>query len=149
MTTYVYVRKEPVRFDFVSVPDFSSKIHRFVSVRFGKLIFPVRRGSACAFRTRRGSDRTRFRVRFRPVPEFIKRFGSARFGRFGSVSYSFLVYVWSVSVMYMAIGLGSVEKYKINKSRTHIKQGIGSVEPTRRCTPHGSRGASGHRRNAL
>ena len=39
---------------FVSVPDFS-KIHRFGSVRFGKSCFPVRRGTACVFRTRRGS----------------------------------------------------------------------------------------------
>ena len=44
---------------------------RFGSVRFGTNIFPVRRGSACVFRMRRGSVRfgsVRFRVRFRPVP---------------------------------------------------------------------------------
>ena len=39
---------------FVSVPD-SSKMNRFGSVRFGNLCFPVRRGSACVFRKRRGS----------------------------------------------------------------------------------------------
>ena len=44
----------PVR--FVSVPDFS-KIHRFGSVRFGQTSFPVRRGSAGVFGTRRGSVR--------------------------------------------------------------------------------------------
>ena len=52
---------------FVSVPDFS-KIYQFGSVRFGHLHFPVRRGSACAFRPRRGSVRfgsVRFRVLFR------------------------------------------------------------------------------------
>ena len=45
--------------------------------------FPGRRGSACAFRTRRGSVRfgsVCFHVRFRPVPKFN---GSVRFGRFG------------------------------------------------------------------
>ena len=56
---------------FVSVPDFS-KINRFGSVRFGSVrfgnrCFPVRRGSACVFRTRRGSV----------------RFGSVRPVRFG------------------------------------------------------------------
>ena len=48
--------------------------NRFGSVRFGKCFFPVRRGSACVFRTRRGSVRfgaVRFRVRFRPVPEWF------------------------------------------------------------------------------
>ena len=59
--------------------------HRFGSVRFGLFIVPVRRGSACAFRLRRGSVRfgsVRFRVRFRPVPKLNV---SVRFGRFGSV----------------------------------------------------------------
>ena len=54
-----------------------SKHHRFGSVRF--VFFPVRRGSACVFRTRRGSARfglVRFRVRFRRVPELN---GSVRF----------------------------------------------------------------------
>ena len=62
--------------------------HRFGSVRFGQLILPVRRGSACIFRlgpVRLGSV---------PLPVHagseIKQFGSVRFGRFGSVSYSFL-----------------------------------------------------------
>ena len=71
---------------FVSVPDFS-KINRFGSVRFGNVFFPVRRGSACVFRTRRGSVRfgsVRFRVRFRPVPELN---GSVRFGSAGSVRF--------------------------------------------------------------
>ena len=69
---------------FVSIPDFSSKIHRFGSVRLGQVIFPVRHGSACAFRTRRGSVRfgSIRRVRFRPVPKLS---GSVRFGRFGTV----------------------------------------------------------------
>ena len=74
---------------FVSVLDFS-KIDRFASVRFGQIYFPVRRGSACVFRTRRGSVRfgsVQFRVRFRPVPDLN---GSVRPVRFGSVSYSFL-----------------------------------------------------------
>ena len=80
---------------FVSVPDFS-KINRFGSVRFGKLFVPVRRGSACVFRTRRGSVRfgsVRFRVRFRPVPELNGSVRPIRFGRFGSV-YSFLDMLW-------------------------------------------------------
>ena len=71
---------------FVSVPDFS-KINRFASVRFGNVFFPVRRGSACVFRTRRGSVRSgsvRFHVRFRPVPELN---GSVRFGSAGSVRF--------------------------------------------------------------
>ena len=61
---------------FVSAPDFSKLIG---SVRFGQICFPVRRDSACAFRTRRGSVRfgsVRFRVRFRPVPKLN---GSVRF----------------------------------------------------------------------
>ena len=71
---------------FISVPDFS-KIVRFGSVRFGKLHFPVRRGSACVFRTRRGSVQfgsVRFRVRFRPVPKLK---ASVRFGLAGSVRF--------------------------------------------------------------
>ena len=75
---------------FVSVPDFSNN-HRFGSVRFGQLFVPVRRGLACIFRTGRGSvwfSSVCFRVRFWPVPEFD---GSVRFGRFGSVSYSYLM----------------------------------------------------------
>ena len=72
---------------FVLVPDFS-KIHRFRSVRFGQLFVPVRRGSACVFRRRRGSVRfgsVRFRVRFRPVPELIS--SSVRFVSAGSVRF--------------------------------------------------------------
>ena len=69
---------------FVSVPDFST-IHRFGSVRFGQIFFPVRRGSDCVFRTRRGSVRfgsVRLRVRNQSVLELSGsvRFGSARFG---------------------------------------------------------------------
>ena len=74
---------------FVSVPDFS-EIHCFGVVRLGQICFPVRRISACAFRTRRGSVRlgsARFRVQFRQVPELN---GSVRFGSADSVSYSFL-----------------------------------------------------------
>ena len=73
-----------------------SKFHRFGSVRFGNWNFQVPRGSARVFRTRRGSVRfgsIRFRARFRPVPKLD---GSARFGRFGSVSYSFLLYSYIV-----------------------------------------------------
>ena len=50
-------------------------------------------GLAYVFRTRSGSVRfgsVRFRVRFRPVPELN---GSVRFGRFGSVSCSFMPYI--------------------------------------------------------
>ena len=84
-------------FLFVSVPDFS-KSNRFGSVRFGELNFPFRRGSACVFRTRRGS--VWFGSFPRPVPagSRIKRFGSVRFGRFGSAYYSFLLCIiacWS------------------------------------------------------
>ena len=64
-------------------------------VRFGNWYFPVRHGSACAFRMCRSSLRVgwvrfhvRFRVRFRPVPESN---GSARPVRFSSISYSFLI----------------------------------------------------------
>ena len=69
-----------VRFD--SVPELSN-IHRFSSVRFGKSIFPVRRGSACVFRTRSGP--VRFGSVPRPVPagSRITRFGSVRPVRFG------------------------------------------------------------------
>ena len=75
---------------FVSVPDFS-KMNRFGSVRLGILVSPVRRGSACAFQTRRGS--VRFGSVPRPVPagSGIERFGSVRLGRSGSVSYFFLM----------------------------------------------------------
>ena len=85
-------QEEPGSVRFVSVTDFST-IDRFSSVRFGKFIFPVRRGSACAFRMRRGSVRfgsVRFRVRFRLVPKLS---GSVWFG---SVSYSFLDYFNSI-----------------------------------------------------
>ena len=77
--------------EIVSVPDFS-KIHWFGSIRFGQLSFPLRRGSACVFRTRRGSVRfgsVRFRLQFRPVPELIV---SVRFGSAGSVR--FLIPSW-------------------------------------------------------
>ena len=76
---------------FVAVPD---SFRKFIgSVRFGSVrqtYFPVRRGSACVFRTRRGSVRLGS-VRFlRPVPagSRIQRFGSLRFGRYGSISNS-------------------------------------------------------------
>ena len=84
---YIYTLEGAGSIRFISVPEFS-KMYRFVSVRFGNDIFPVRRGSACVFRTcsvRFGS--VRFRVRFRPVPDLN---GSVRFGRFGSVAHSFL-----------------------------------------------------------
>ena len=67
---------------FVSVPDFS-KIHRFGSVCFGYLCFPVRRGSACVFRTRLGSVRFGSVPRPGPAGSRINRFGSVRPVRFG------------------------------------------------------------------
>ena len=92
------VRKEPVRFDSFRLRT-CSRIHRFISVR--KLFFPgstrfglrfsdaswlgpVRFASSIQFPEVSLSG---FRVRFRPIPELT---GSVRFGRFGSVSYSFL-----------------------------------------------------------
>ena len=89
---------------FVSVPNFST-IHRFGSVRFGsvrfgKYIFPVRRGSACIFRTFRSSVRfgsVRFRVRFWPVPELHI---SVRFGSVWSVRCGFLFLHESLDVMH-------------------------------------------------
>ena len=88
---YIYIythvhRKKTLRFDSFRFRTFS-KIHRFGSFRFGNVFFPVRRGSACAFLTRRGSVRfgsVRLRVRFRPVPELH---GSIRFGSAGSVRF--------------------------------------------------------------
>ena len=75
---------------------FENSSVRFGSIRFGseKIIFPIWRGSACVFRTRRGS--VRFGSVPRPVPAGSRsnqtvRFGSVPFGRFGSVSYSFRV----------------------------------------------------------
>ena len=78
-------RKEPVRFDSFWFRTFRKFIG---SVQFGQLFAPVRRGSVCLFRTRRGSVRfglVRFRVRFRPVPKLKAsvRFGSVRPVRFG------------------------------------------------------------------
>ena len=61
-------RKEPVRFDSFRFRTFWN--HRFGSLRFEKIIVPVRCGSACVFRTRSDSVRfgsVRFRVRF-PIP---------------------------------------------------------------------------------
>ena len=69
----VYVREEPVRFDscrFRFSVFFLKSSVRFGSVRFGsvrQLILPIRCGSVCVFRTRRGSVRfgsVRFRLRF-------------------------------------------------------------------------------------
>ena len=85
----ISIRKETVRFDSFRFQTFRKLIG---SVRFGSEMYfsPVRRGLACIFRTRRGS--VRFGSVPRPVPagSGIKRFGSVRFGRFGSVSHSFL-----------------------------------------------------------
>ena len=72
-------RKESLRFDSFRFRTF----RKIYSLRFGNLFPPIRRGSACVFRTRRGSIRfssTRFRVGFRPVPELS---GSVRPVRFG------------------------------------------------------------------
>ena len=77
-------RKEPVRFDSVRL----RTSRQFIgSVRFGQICFPVRRGSACAFRTCRDSVRfgsVRFRVRFWPVPKLTD---SAPLGSAGSVRF--------------------------------------------------------------
>ena len=81
--------KEPLRFDSFRFRTFS-KIDRFGSVRFGKVVSTVRRGSACALRTRRGSvlsGSVRFRVRFRPIPKLN---GSVRFGSIRPVRFGFL-----------------------------------------------------------
>ena len=75
------------RFDSFGSELFEILSVRFGSVRFGQSNLPVRRGSACAFRTRRGSvwfGSVRFHVRFRPVPELN---GSDRFGSAGSVRF--------------------------------------------------------------
>ena len=86
------IRKEMVRFDTFRFRTFRKLIGsvRFGSVRFGNSIVPVRRGSACVVRTRRGSVRfasIRFRVRFRPFPELNGSvwFGSGRPVRFGFI----------------------------------------------------------------
>ena len=63
---------------------------RFGSVRLGNLISSVWRGSACVFRTGRGSVRfgsVRFRIRLRPVPEIH---GSVRFCSVRPVRFGFL-----------------------------------------------------------
>ena len=89
-------RKEPVRFDSVRLQTFrtiigsvgfGSAIHFSSSMRVG-LLFRTVRIVARSGSVRFGS--VRFRVRFRLVPKLINRFGSVRFGQFGSVSYSFL-----------------------------------------------------------
>ena len=76
---------------FVSVPDFS-KTHRFGSVRFDS----VRKKKYSRFDAVRLAffervvarfDSVRFRVRFRPAPDRIKRFGSVRFRSAGSVRF--------------------------------------------------------------
>ena len=67
---------------FVSVPEFS-KICRFASLRFGKLVVPVRRGSACVLRTRRGSV----------------RFGSVRPVRFGFLN----IYLYIHTIYYIIV----------------------------------------------
>ena len=72
---------------FVSVLDFFSKINRFWAGSVRKNVFPGSTRFGLLFRTHRGSVRfgsVRFRVRFRPVPEFN---GSVRIGRFGSVRF--------------------------------------------------------------
>ena len=79
-------RKEPVRLHSFRFRNFRKSSFRFGSVRTN-ISFPLRRGSACVFRTRRGSVRfgsVRFHVRFRPIPELN---GSVRFGSAGSVRF--------------------------------------------------------------
>ena len=94
---------------FVSVPDFS-KIVRFGSVRFGNLVFPVRRGSACGFQTRRGS--VRFDSVPRPVPAGFRiiQFGQVRPVRFGFLfipadCYFFLFLIPSYSLLLLLLFL--------------------------------------------
>ena len=97
-------RKEPARFDSFRFRNFRKVI---VAFRFGsvwQLFIPVRCSSACVFRTRNGSVRfgsVRFRVRFGPLP---KSTSSVRFGRFGSVSYSFLN-IWISAQIRGKVGL--------------------------------------------
>ena len=73
---------------------FGSVVFEIGSVRFGKLDFPVRRGSACAFSGASWLGPIRFGSVPRSVPagSEIRRFCSVRFGRFGSASYSFLLF---------------------------------------------------------
>ena len=100
---------------------FGSVIFDISSVRFGKICFPVRRGSACVFRTRRGSVRfgsVRFRVRFRPVPKLN---GSVRFGRFGSVAYSFL-YLFKTAQWHRHGENGTTESRKEKGASGMLKQ---------------------------
>ena len=70
---------------------FENSSVRFGSVRFGNFIFPVRRGSACAFWTRGGSIRFGSVPLPRPVPadSRIKRFGSVWFGSVRPVRFGF------------------------------------------------------------
>ena len=86
---------------FVSVPDFST-IHRFGSVRFVNICFPVRRYSACVFRTRPGSVR------------FGSASGSGRFQnstvRFGSAaSVRFLFPSWPSGEAGQSAGITSLD----------------------------------------
>ena len=87
-------RKEPVRFDSFRFRFLSRK---FVgSVQFGlvrKICFPVRRCSASVFLDALWLEPVHLGSVQRPVPagSEIMRFCSVRFGRFGSVSYSFLL----------------------------------------------------------
>ena len=83
-TLWSHISKEPLRFGSVWFRTFRKLINRFGSVRFGKIVVLVRRGSACTFRTRSGS------VRFSSV-QFRSGYGrsgiivSVRFGSAGSV----------------------------------------------------------------
>ena len=93
---------------FVSVPDFS-KIHRFGSVRFGNVFLPIRRGSACVFWTSwLGPVRFCSVPRLVPAGSGIKRFSSVRFGWFGSVSHSFLIYIYIYHIHFTELA-GRVE----------------------------------------
>ena len=104
---------------FVSVPDFS-EINRFGSVRFGKQCFPVRCGSACVFRTRRGS--VRFDSFLRPVPagSRIIRFCSVRFGQFGSVSYSFLLIIRTSVLLRVVAAVLNAMIFKEQEPTPHV-----------------------------
>ena len=93
-------RKEPLRFEFVSVPDFS-KTHGFNSGSVRKSIFSGSTRSGLRLSDASWLGPVRFGSVPRPVPASSRiRFGSVRFSRFGSVSYSFLDSALRLRLMY-------------------------------------------------
>ena len=116
---------------FVSVALFLKHVC-FGSVRFRKHSFPARQDGACVFRTSRGS------VRFGSV-----RFGSAsgsggfqnetvRFGRFGSVSYSFLFLSFSGTLPCML----AAGRRRIIEGRLSVVRLLGPVYECGLCCVH-------------